>query len=141
MATKAEIDALIEERPSFPVPADTPMTCEEVARRRRTARLEKKAYTDEEIVYVVVHPCWPEFCKIGHTCNPEDRLRQYNTGDPLKRYAYAETIPVFDRKLAERHLHEMLDSFRHEKTEWFKISADDAIRMLRSLHSGTYVEV
>ena len=94
----------------------------------------------QECLYVLTNPAWPKFVKIGHTCNPKARLATYNTSDPRKGFAYAHVEDVYDRKLAEPLIHEMLASYRHEKTEWFKIHPDDAIRLLRSLHSSKYLE-
>jgi hypothetical protein len=102
---------------------------------------KKKHRVKDEVVYVVVHPCWPEYVKIGHTSNIDARLISYNTGDPLRRYTYAHTQDVYDRILAERGIHELLASYRRTGTEWFRIHVEDAISVIRSLHSGTYVEV
>jgi hypothetical protein len=93
-----------------------------------------------EYLYVLVHPLYPNTCKIGKTCRPKERLSVYNTSDPHRRYTYAHIEETFDRRLAERAIHRLLASYRIGKTEWFKIHPDDAIRTLRTLHASTVIE-
>ncbi|MGV1762808.1 GIY-YIG nuclease family protein [Rhizobium rhizogenes] len=92
-----------------------------------------------EYLYVLVHPLYPNLCKIGKTVRPKDRLRVFNTSDPYRRYTYAHVEEVYDSGLGEQALHRMLASYRLGKTEWFQIHPDDAIRTLRSLHASTLV--
>ncbi len=93
----------------------------------------------DEFLYVLVHPLYPNLCKIGHTCDPRQRLSTYNTSDPFRRYEFAHVESVYNRRLGEQAVHSLLASYRIGKTEWFQIHPEDAVRTLRTLHASTLV--
>jgi hypothetical protein len=125
LATKANVDAILAAIPAMEASEARPAP---VARPR-------KVKPKKEIVYVIVHPMWPRYVKIGHSSNPSARLVTYNTGDPFRRYAFAYKQNVTDRIVAERDIHALLASYRFEKTEWFHIHTDDAIAVIKRYHS------
>lgn len=86
-------------------------------------------------MYVVTHPSWKKFVKVGMTSrNPDVRLGQFNTADPLKRFQYAALVEVEDAAAAEKRLHETLDRFRVRMDgEWFEVPTEVAVRLAESL--------
>ncbi|WP_352834993.1 GIY-YIG nuclease family protein [Mesorhizobium sp. M0296] len=67
----------------------------------------------------------------------KNRLRQMNTNDPDRAYAFHETRRFNDRKQAEAVLHELLAGYRIAGTEWFDLHPEDAAGLLRGLHRRT----
>lgn len=90
-------------------------------------------------VYVITHPEWPKYVKIGMTTlNPQKRLGNLNVSDPFKRFDYAALVEVEDAGDAEKKLHQTLDRFRvREDGEWFKVPVEVAVRLAQSLRKGS----
>ncbi|WP_353829967.1 GIY-YIG nuclease family protein [Mesorhizobium sp.] len=80
---------------------------------------------------------WPGRCKVGLAKDLNNRLRQMNTNDPERAYAFHETRRFDDRKQAEAVLHELLAGYRIAGTEWFDLHPEDAASLLRGLHRRT----
>lgn len=77
----------------------------------------------EGYVYIVAHPAFPGWVKIGQTLNPTDRLRKYNTGDPDRSYRMLVAIPTSDRRHAEWLTHQRLISLGYmPQGEWFQVA-------------------
>lgn len=88
-----------------------------VAHAAEVSGVEKRGF-----VYVITHPAWPEYCKVGRAFDPESRLRGYQTGCPNRAYRlrYAAYFP--DCVAAEKLIHDTLADYRAEG-EWFRIPA------------------
>lgn len=94
-----------------------------------------------QYVYVITNPAWPNHVKIGRTIgNPDKRLMSFNTGDPLRRYAFATLVEVDDAVEAERALHERF-AMQRVDGEWFEMPLKNATRVAESLRkrSPSYV--
>lgn len=102
--------------------------CKEYARQYRNTQTANQP----DIVYVITHPLYPEYSKVGRTVNPKARLAQYNTSDPLRRYAYHTQQETEDANALEKAVHTALVGFRVGNTEWFAIHPDDAASILLS---------
>ena len=99
----------------------------------RAEATEKRGF-----VYVITHPAFPGYVKIGRAYNPESRLRQYQTGCPHRGYELYAAIYFEDCYMAEKEIHARLDeSYRNGALgEWFNISpflARHNINKLRSI--------
>lgn len=99
-----------------------------------TAR--KAQATDKRgFVYVISHPLFTDYVKIGRAFDPDARLRGYQTGCPLRQYALYGQTYFEDCYFAEREIHERLAYCRAEG-EWFHITpflAQHNINKLRSI--------
>jgi hypothetical protein len=84
-------------------------------------------------VYGITHPEHPGYIKIGKTRNVRRRLGQYQTADPFRRYKLEFSIFSNSYHAAELRAHALLRGFRHQNTEWFQVSPDDAFNMLMKL--------
>jgi len=83
-------------------------------------------------VYLIQHPSYPEWVKIGSALNMQQRLLSYQTGDPNREYEIVESKIVNDRRTAETELRKALSSFEI-KGEWVKAPVKVARREIRSL--------
>lgn len=83
-------------------------------------------------VYLVVHPKFPGWVKVGSTTNPERRLASYNTGDPMRSYRMLSAEPASDRRHAEWLAHTRLRKLGYDKRgEWFDVGIPVAINTIR----------
>jgi hypothetical protein len=86
-------------------------------------------------VYVITHPAFSDYVKVGRAFDPDARLRGYQTGCPLRRYKLYDQTYFEDCHFAEREIHERLSHCRAEG-EWFHITpllAQHTINQLRSI--------
>lgn len=83
-------------------------------------------------VYLIVHPMFAGWVKVGSTTNPRRRLGSYNTGDPARRYRMISAAHTADRRLAEWLAHERLRKlgFDHQG-EWFEVAPAFAGRVVQ----------
>lgn len=87
-------------------------------------------------VYIVTHPLFEGWVKIGSTFDLKKRLAMYQTGDPLRRYRLEHHCLVQDRKLIEKKLHALFGNLcDHNGNEWFSAHLLDAIRIFDNLIS------
>lgn len=108
------------------------------AKIRRTARRLQELGVDfstaarneltnrEGFIYVISHPSWPQYVKIGRAFDPESRLRGYQTGCPLREYELQHAVYFTDCHDAEKAIHERL-AHKQMKGEWFALSISDAV--------------
>ena len=70
-------------------------------------------------------------CKLGHSRNPESRLRQLSTGTPDDlRIAYVIAVPLGTARSWERELHRELGHRRCVR-EWFEIPVEDCVAQMQ----------
>jgi hypothetical protein len=75
----------------------------------------------EGFVYVLSHPKFFPWCKVGHSRDPERRLSTYNTGCPTRSYTLDGYEYFKDRKSVENYIHNLLESKGYQrKGEWFE---------------------
>ena len=89
----------------------------------------------EGFVYILTHPAWPGYVKIGRACDPEQRLASYQTGCPMRAYRMFEAVYFGNCQFAEAELHARLHNARVHG-EWFALSAEyvlDQINQLREI--------
>ncbi len=71
-------------------------------------------------VYLVAHPQFSGWVKVGSTTNPRRRLASYQTGDPMRGYRMLLAVPTVDRRLAEWLAHRRLRRLGYlPEGEWF----------------------
>lgn len=75
-------------------------------------------------MYVIDHPLMYGV-KIGRACNPESRLRGYQTGCPRRSYRLRYALYFEDCYTAEAALHARLN-YHQLEGEWFAIEPDEA---------------
>lgn len=105
----------------------------DIASASRGEVTEKRGF-----VYVITHPAFPNYVKIGRAFDPESRLNGYQTGCPHRAYELYAAIYFEDCHWAEKEIHARLDeSYRNGALgEWFNISpflARHNINKLRSI--------
>jgi len=77
----------------------------------------------EKYVYIVTHPMFPDWVKVGVTVNLINRLRNYQTCDPTRSYKIYFNKWVKDVYGIERYFRKNTPSNGHE---WFKITPEEA---------------
>ena len=113
---------------------------------KREIRIEKKikvsreAKTIETIrsrtnersgwVYLIDHPFFPGWIKIGSTLNTDERLGSYQTYAPEGEYRLIDRVFSKDRRKLELAVHEALAPLRGNG-EWFRVNTGEAMRALR----------
>lgn len=85
-------------------------------------------------VYIITHPAWPDFLKIGHAINPESRLRDYQTYCPQRAFRLEHAVYCTDRREAEAAVHERFARDR-AAGEWFRVSLEEARDALNAVAS------
>ena len=55
-------------------------------RREQVKKLRQAKKGVNSYVYVITNPAWNNWCKIGKADNVDKRLKNYNTGSPLRDY-------------------------------------------------------
>lgn len=85
-------------------------------------------------VYLISNKAWPEWVKIGKAVSAYDRLRSYQTSDPLRSYELIAHAYVQNRSVKERELHTLAEVFAEERRgEWFKINPYEAEALLKAV--------
>lgn len=93
-----------------------------------TAHVAEK--TDRRgFVYVITHPSWPGYCKVGRAFDPESRLRSYQTGCPARAYKLEYAVYFPDCHSAEKLIHDTLADYQAEG-EWYRILPSTASHVL-----------
>lgn len=86
-------------------------------------------------VYVIMHPAFPGYVKIGRAFDPVSRLVGYQTGCPHRGYTLYSQVYFEDCHFAEIEIHARL-AYCREQGEWFNITpfmARHTINKLRSI--------
>ena len=86
----------------------------------RAEKVDKRGF-----VYVITHPAWSMYVKVGRAFNPRSRLAGYQTGCPYRGYELAYAVYFEDCHFAEKEIHARLDAARGEG-EWFRVSPEVA---------------
>lgn len=86
----------------------------------------------EGFVYVISHPNFPSYVKIGRACDPIARLANYQTGCPMRAYKLEGATFFTNCHHTERKAHDVLDSCRMNG-EWFCITAEEALKTINQL--------
>lgn len=85
-------------------------------------------------VYIITHPAWPDYLKIGCAINPESRLRDYQTYCPHRAFVLEHVVYCSDRREAEAKVHALFAAHR-ASGEWFRVPLDEARAALNSVAS------
>ena len=115
--------------------AHDPTLTQAKADRREELKLLNNRQVDDSVgyVYIISHPYHTGqkgYLSIGKTWNYEARMGSYNRADPDCEYRLEYVKKFANRHKAERRVHALLSSVRKRRTEWFKVSLDDAIKQL-----------
>jgi len=101
------------------------------------ATAQAREATDKRgFVYVIAHPAFPEYVKIGRAFDPESRLSGYQTGCPRRAYELKYAVYFEDCHTAERLIHDTLADYRAEG-EWFRMLPTVAEHVLDEI--GGYI--
>ena len=95
--------------------------------------LQKDVQIKEGYVYAIRNAAWPEWIKIGKAVDAEDRLNGSQTSSPMRDYELIHSVYFDDRNKAERDAHKYAERKGERKGEWFKITEDQALEVLREL--------
>lgn len=112
----------------------------------------KKSSNYFKVIYILTNPALPGFVKIGYANNLNERVEQLSktTSIPFSFQVYA--VYKTNANLSDKKLHDIIDSLnpdlrsveidekgKKHKKEFFKMSAEDAYKILEdiSLISGT----
>jgi hypothetical protein len=108
---------------------------------RNELTLLRQEHTNQRIdvsagyVYGLSNLVFPGWLKIGSCVDLVERLAQYQTSDPLRRYVYKFSVFVDSRSKIEElmHNHPDLAPCRSGNTEWFKTTPEIAKAVIENL--------
>lgn len=83
-------------------------------------------------LYIITHPKFSGWIKLGRTNNLANRLNTYNTGCPFKEYKYEYYIEISQQIIynVEQHFKINIHSNGYE---WFEISVENAIKLINKV--------
>jgi len=84
-------------------------------------------------VYIIAHPSFKNWVKIGKAVDAVDRLKSYQTGCPQRSYYLTATYKVSDRNVSETKAHQLLEKSFDRQNEWFRCSTLEAEQVLNKL--------
>lgn len=86
-------------------------------------------------VYAIKNKAWPEWVKVGKAGDAEDRLKNYQTGDPFRVYTLEFSFKVTNRHTAETEAHKALALLSEDRrNEWFKVDLTTAVRCIEAIN-------
>ena len=86
-------------------------------------------------VYAIKNKAWPEWVKVGKAGDAEDRLKNYQTGDPFRDYTLEFSFKVTNRHTAETEVHKALALLSEDRrNEWFKVDLTAAVRCIEAIN-------
>ena len=86
-------------------------------------------------VYAIKNKAWPEWVKVGKAGDAEDRLKNYQTGDPFRDYTLEFSFKVTNRHTAETEAHKALALLSEDRrNEWFKVDLTTAVRCIEAIN-------
>lgn len=78
---------------------------------------------NEGYLYIITNPAMPGWVKIGVTEDLNNRLHNYQTGDPNRSYKIEYYLKHPEYKIAEKKIKENMKMFAKSiKNEWFECS-------------------
>ena len=95
--------------------------------------LQKDIQIKEGYVYAIRNKAWPEWVKIGKAIDAQDRLNGYQTSSPMRDYELIHAVYFDDRNQAERDAHTSAERKGERQCEWFKITEEQALGVLREV--------
>lgn len=89
-----------------------------------------------QFIYVITHPMFNGWVKIGRAIDPERRLSVYQTCSPFRDfempyYTYVLKPVAYEWYFEENYKH----ANKNNKPEWFKMSVDEAIKVIENIKS------
>ena len=95
------------------------------------------ASSPEGDVYIIINKAWPEWVKIGKAIDAKDRLKSYQTGDPLRAYELYHSVAKENRHTAEVKAHKALEALSEDrKNEWFKVDLATAVSCIEATYEA-----
>ena len=88
-------------------------------------------------VYVLTHPLFPGYVKVGQTNNLDKRLSQYQTGCPASLYRMHSATWSDNASAFAFGVYDRLESFRCSG-EWFQVDVEHVLKAI-SANVGTIV--
>jgi hypothetical protein len=82
---------------------------------------------EEGFVYVVTNPAWPGWVKFGSAIDPNSRLKNYQTGTPLRDYKVEGYVYSHERRVTEKRI---LAALRITEGEWVQMKVDHALAVI-----------
>lgn len=95
--------------------------------------LQKDKQILQGYVYAIRNKAWPDWIKIGKAVDAEDRLNGYQTSSPMRDYELINSVYFDDRNKAERDAHKVAERKGERKGEWFKLTEEQALEVLREV--------
>lgn len=81
-------------------------------------------------VYLIISYLHPGSVKIGKSRDPVSRLTSANTWCPWRNFEILAYEHFADYHATEKQIHRTLSACRVAGTEWFNVSAEQALRVL-----------
>lgn len=98
-------------------------------------KVYRKGYIEklEHYIYLVEHPKFKGWLKLGRTTDLKNRLNQYNTGCPHRKYKYVYHLKVDNKKVLLLIENYFKINIHNNGFEWFKCTKEEAIITIEKL--------
>lgn len=83
-------------------------------------------------LYVITHPKFAGYCKVGRTADLKSRLNVYNCSCPHRRFTYTYTRYFEDCHAAELKLRKRTLAAKL-RGEWLRVHSDDARSLIQGI--------
>lgn len=84
----------------------------------------------DEYIYIITHPAFTGWIKVGRTTWPKERLVNYQTGCPDRAYQMVYKLVTTEVRAIESYFRSYIES---NGCEWFKCTVDKAIEIIESI--------
>lgn len=89
-------------------------------------------------VYVVIHPSFPHFVKVGCAKRPNRRLATFNTACPHRAFRIHSQFNTTDQYQLEAEVHSRLSLWR-TNGEWFEVPPERAASVIREVREELHL--
>jgi len=102
--------------------------CRDKTRKRKQY---KRIHLEKTFIYVITHPKFKGWCKIGRAKDINKRLSSYNVGCPFRSYKVELCVEVKDVRIYELFFE---DNIKSNGYEWFEIHTNEAIEIISQIY-------
>ena len=91
-------------------------------------------------IYIMTNKAFKGWVKVGMSINANDRLNNYQTGDPHRSYKLYSKFYTEDRHETEGQIHQILGARYKRQNEWFNAKAQEVEWIISQYFGVRYEE-
>jgi hypothetical protein len=110
-------------------------------KEERAMTTYRRSHDRSGYVYIITRSDDPEWITVGMTRNLKHRLRRFNRYTPRQNFKLEAAFRFEDCRWGERLAHDALARKAMKDHEWFKISVEDAIHVIKAIPDAHQIEI